>query len=127
MFEWPEELQMVRAAVRDFVDQEIRPHREELEHGDMPPYELLRKLYAVFGIGAMGRESFERRIAAEKQPQQTPPDVREVDGDDTEGGGRSGFGAAMAMMPIIELCKCSPGMVTALGVSVGLTAAAIES
>jgi alkylation response protein AidB-like acyl-CoA dehydrogenase len=29
------------------------------------------------------------------------------------------------MLPIIELCKCSPGMVTAMGVSVGLTAAAI--
>ena len=31
MFEWPEELQMVRDAVRTFVDNEIRPHREELE------------------------------------------------------------------------------------------------
>ena len=30
-------------------------------------------------------------------------------------------------MPIIELCKCSPGMVTGLGVSVGLTATAINS
>ena len=31
------------------------------------------------------------------------------------------------MLPIIELCKCSPGMVTAMGVSVGLTATAIMS
>jgi alkylation response protein AidB-like acyl-CoA dehydrogenase len=31
------------------------------------------------------------------------------------------------MLPIIELCKCSPGMVTAMGVSVGLTSAAIMS
>ncbi len=30
MFEWPEELQMVRDAVRQFVDNEVRPHREEL-------------------------------------------------------------------------------------------------
>src|SRR6266403_659225 len=50
MFEWPEELQMVRDAVRQFVDNEIRPHREELEHGDLPPYDLLRKLYATFGM-----------------------------------------------------------------------------
>ena len=28
----------------------------------------------------------------------------------------------MTLLPIIELCKCSPGMVTAMGVSVGLTA-----
>ena len=33
----------------------------------------------------------------------------------------------MFMLPIIELCRCSPGMVTALGVSMGLTAAAIMS
>ena len=33
----------------------------------------------------------------------------------------------MFTIPIIELCRCSPGMVTAMGVSVGLTAAAIMS
>jgi alkylation response protein AidB-like acyl-CoA dehydrogenase len=128
MFEWPEELQMVRGAVRDFVDQEIRPHRDDLEHGDMPPYDLLRKLYAAFGIGAMARDSFDRRIAQLRAAEDgkatpTPDDTA----DDDDGSPRPGFGAAMAMMPIIELCKCSPGMVTALGVSVGLTAAAIES
>jgi alkylation response protein AidB-like acyl-CoA dehydrogenase len=125
MFEWPEELEMVRGAVRDFVDTEIRPHRDELEHGDLPPYDLLRKLYAAFGIGSMARDAFERRIAlAREAADGTPASRRDHDGD---GDGRGGFGAAMAMMPIIELCKCSPGMVTAMGVSVGLTAAAIES
>jgi alkylation response protein AidB-like acyl-CoA dehydrogenase len=119
MFEWPEELEMVRSAVRDFVDQEIRPHRDELEHGDLPPYDLLRKLYTTFGIGAMQRDNFERRIAIAKGEAEAPK-------RDGQGGG-GGFGAAMAMVPIIELCKCSPGMVTAMGVSVGLTAAAIDS
>src|ERR671915_783891 len=33
----------------------------------------------------------------------------------------------MFRIPIIELCRCSPGMVTAMGVSVGLTAASIMS
>src|SRR5262249_7945753 len=120
MFEWPEELEMVRSAVRDFVDQEIRPHREELEHGDLPPYDLLRNLYKTFGIGSIQRARLDRRIAIAKGEAEAP----KSDGD---GGGRGGFGAAMAMVPIIELCKCSPGMVTAMGVSVGLTAAAIES
>src|SRR5205823_11140584 len=36
-------------------------------------------------------------------------------------------GGGFTLLPIIELCKCSPGMVTALGVSVGLTAAAINA
>src|SRR5262245_2746239 len=116
MYEWSEELKMIRDAVRQFVDNEVRPHREELEHGDLPPYDLLRKLYTTFGMDAMARDSFKRRIEAEKTGE-----TRERG----EGGG--GGGAGMTMLPIIELCKCSPGMVTALGVSVGLTATAIMS
>jgi acyl-CoA dehydrogenase len=116
MFEWSEELMMVREAVRTFVDAEIRPHREELEHGDLPPYDLLRKLYKTFGMDQMAADSFDKRIAAEEAPQQEAKTER-------EGGGGGGF----TMLPIIELCKCSPGMVTAMGVSVGLTAAAIMS
>src|SRR6476646_1118151 len=114
MFEWPEELQMVRDAVRQFVDNEIRPHREELEHGDMPPYDLLRKLYKTFGMDQMAADSIDKRIAAEEGGEAPKR---------AEGGGGGGF----TMLPIIELCKCSPGMVTAMGVSVGLTAAAIMS
>src|SRR6476660_8980393 len=115
MFEWSEELKMVRDAVRTFVDTEIRPHREELEHGDLPPYDLLRKLYRTFGMDAMARDSFARRIEAEKN------------GTQSGRGGGGGGGGGFTLLPIIELCKCSPGMVTALGVSVGLTSAAIMS
>jgi acyl-CoA dehydrogenase len=113
MFEWPEELQMVRDAVRQFVDNEIRPHREELEHGDLPPYDLLRKLYTTFGMDQLAADSFDRRIAAEEG-------ASGVEREEPRGGG-------FTLLPIIELCKCSPGMVTALGVSVGLTATAINS
>src|SRR3954470_12926350 len=115
MFEWSEELLMVRDAVRTFVDTEIRPHREELEHGDLPPYDLLRKLYKTFGMDQMAADSFDKRIAAEENP--APAEKSE------RGGGGGGF----TLLPIIELCKCSPGMVTAMGVSVGLTSAAIMS
>src|SRR3954454_8487378 len=115
MFEWPEDLQMVRDAVRQFVDNEIRPHREELEHGDLPPYDLLRKMYKTFGMDQMAADGFDKRIAAEEAGK---PQAR------GEGGGG---GAGFTLLPIIELCKCSPGMVTAMGVSVGLTAAAINA
>ena len=114
MFEWTEELKMVRDAVRQFVDNEVRPHREELEHGDLPPYDLLRKFYKTFGMDQMAADSFDRRIAAEEKGETR---------DTERGGGGGGF----TMLPIIELCKCSPGMVTAMGVSVGLTSAAIMS
>ncbi len=119
MFEWPEELTMVRDAVRQFVDNEIRPHREELEHGDLPPYDLLRKLYKTFGMDQMAADSFDRRVAAEEKGESAAPRREARAG----GGGGGGF----TLLPIIELCKCSPGMVTAMGVSVGLTATAIMS
>ena len=121
MFEWSEEQQMIRDALRRFVDEEIRPHRQELEYGDLPPYDLLRKMYATFGMDAMQRELFARRIKRER----SGGDVeRERSGGDAERGGGD---SSLFVLPIIELCRCSPGMVTALGVSVGLTAAAILS
>src|SRR3954452_6228030 len=66
MFEWSEEHKMIRDAVRQFVEAEIVPKRDELEHGDLPPYDLLRKLYTTFGMDQMARDSFKRRIDAEK-------------------------------------------------------------
>ena len=121
MFEWSEEQRMIRDAVRQFVEKEIKPHVEALEHGDMPPYDILRKLFATFGMDAMARESFKRRIEREKAVLAGKADERPA--RDGGGGGDSG----MTLIPIIELCRYCPGMVTAMGVSMGLTASAIMS
>ena len=67
MFEWSEEQLMIRDAVRQFVEAEIAPKREELEHGDLPPYDILRKLFATFGMDAMARAAFKSRIEREKR------------------------------------------------------------
>jgi alkylation response protein AidB-like acyl-CoA dehydrogenase len=117
MFEWSEEQQMIRTAVRQFVEAEVAPLREELEHGDLPPYDVLRKLFATFGMDAMARDSFKKRIEAEKAGEERA--AREGPRDATQ--------VAMTMIPIIELCRYSPGLVTAMGVSMGLTASAIMS
>ena len=119
MYEWSEEQEMVRQAVRDFVDREIRPHREALEFGDMAPYDLLRRLFATFGMDAMQRESFKKRIERERAiaAGESVPESSD--------GARDPNGIAFTMIPIIELCRVCPGMVTAMGVSMGLTGAAI--
>ena len=57
MFEWSDEHRMMIEAVRQFVDKEIVPHLTELEHGDLPPYDLLRKMFSTFGIDAAARDS----------------------------------------------------------------------
>ena len=116
---------MIRGAVRDFVEKEVRPHREELEHGDMPPYDILRKLYKTFGLDTMAAASFDKRIAREEAGQSGRGAEASDEASDGANDGAGG-NAGMTMLPIIELCRCSPGMVTAMGVSVGLTAAAIN-
>ena len=122
MIEWSEQHQMIRDTVRRFIEDEIVPHLDELEHGDMPPYDILRKLYSTFGIDEMSRARFDKQIEREKQG--LP--AREKPADD---GARSNRGdqAAMSLIPIVELCHYCPGMVTAMGVSTGLTAAAVMS
>jgi alkylation response protein AidB-like acyl-CoA dehydrogenase len=120
MFEWSEEHQMIRDAVKRFVDDEIRPHVEELEHGDLPPYDILRKLFATFGMDAMARDRFQKQIAREKA-------VAAGEAEAAPTRERSGGDSGMSLIPIIELCRVCPGMVTAMGVSMGLTSAAIMS
>jgi alkylation response protein AidB-like acyl-CoA dehydrogenase len=119
MIEWSESHEMIRDAVRRFIDEELVPHVEELEHGDLPPYDILRKLYATFGMDEMARTRFEKQIEAARSGK--PPRAKRDEGPST---GRADQ-AAMQLIPIIELCRHCPGMVTALGVSVGLTAAAV--
>ncbi|MCZ7630036.1 MAG: acyl-CoA dehydrogenase family protein [Microthrixaceae bacterium] len=80
MIRWSDEQEMVRQAVRSFVDSEIRPHREALEFGDMAPYDLLRKMFRTFGMDAMARTpspsglpgSGQRRRASRTQVGRTP-------------------------------------------------------
>jgi acyl-CoA dehydrogenase len=126
VFEWTDEQEMVRAAVRDFVEKEVVPHHRELEHGDLPPYEILRKLFSTFGMDTLARDRFERQIARERAGEGL--DVTDRGEADAPRDPREAANAvAFQMIPIIELCRWSPGMVTAMGVSMGLTPAAIMS
>ena len=49
MYEWSETDLMIRDAVRAFIDKEIRPNLDALESGEIPPYPIIRKLFAEFG------------------------------------------------------------------------------
>ena len=123
MIEWSEQHQMIRDAIRRFVEEEIKPNQEALEHGDLPPYDILRKLYSTFGMDEMARTRFDKQIALEKRiaAGEEVPKKKPRTGDT---GGR-GDSVAMSLIPIIELCRYCPGLVTAMGVSTGLTGAAI--
>jgi len=109
----------VRDAVREFIDKEIRPHIDDLEDGELEPYPIVRKLFATFGIDAMSRDALDKRLAR----------MRDGSGSESTAGGGSGGGmfgggsaqAGMSFVVISELCRVSMGIVTGLGVSLGLT------
>jgi alkylation response protein AidB-like acyl-CoA dehydrogenase len=122
MIEWSEEQEAIRDAIRKFVEAEIAPNLDGLEHGDTPPYDVLRKFVNTFGIAEMQRRRGEARIERERADArgESPP---ERDADESD----PGVGLALQLLPIIEISRYCPGMVTALGVSMGLTAGAILS
>ena len=115
MFEWSEEQLAIRDAVRRFVEEEVKPQVEELEHGETPPYAVIRKLYQTFGLDVMARESAKKAIERKANGSAVPAARG-------EGGGGS---AAMTLIPIVELCHYCPGIVTAMGVSTGLAGGTI--
>ncbi len=63
MIEWSEQHLTIRDMVRRFVTAEIKPRLTELEHGDLPPYDILRKMMAAFGLDEMARLRFQKQIA----------------------------------------------------------------
>src|SRR3954468_21324983 len=115
MLEWSDVDIAVRDAVREFVDKEVRPHVDALESGEMEPYPIIRKLFTTFGIDAMARDSLEKRLA------------RMRDGNEKPGGasggmfGGDGGSAGMGFVVVSELCRVCMGVVTGMGVSLGLT------
>jgi alkylation response protein AidB-like acyl-CoA dehydrogenase len=121
VLEWSDVDIAVRDAVREFVDKEIRPHVDDLESGEMAPYPIIRKLFSAFGIDAMARDALEKRLA------------RLRDGGTTAGASPSGmFGGGsdqggMGFVLISELCRVCMGIVTGVGVSLGLTVPTIAS
>ncbi|WP_028935825.1 acyl-CoA dehydrogenase family protein [Pseudonocardia spinosispora] len=104
MLRWSEEQLMYRDAVRRFVETVIVPEREALEHQGRPPYEVLRRFYKEFGVGESAIERFEATLSGGPKPPRS---------------------AAEKIIPLIEFARHSPGLVTALGASIDLTAGAI--
>ena len=113
MLDWSEESQAVIEALRSFIDNEIRPQLDAIEHEGVPPYDLMRSMYKTFGLDELAAESFERALARKKNGEGPPI------------GDRALSSVEMGLIPTVELCRVSPGIVTSLGVSTGLAGGTI--
>jgi alkylation response protein AidB-like acyl-CoA dehydrogenase len=121
MLEWSDIDIAVRDAVREFVEKEVRPHVDALESGEMEPYPIIRKLFMTFGIADMARDSLNKRFARLRDGGQ--PSEKKSSGGMFGGDGAS---AGMGFVVVSELCRVSMGVVTGMGVSLGLTVPTIQ-
>ncbi|WP_068185048.1 acyl-CoA dehydrogenase family protein [Mycobacterium sp. UM_CSW] len=120
MFEWSDTDLMVRDAVRQFVDKEIRPHLDELESGELSPYPIARKLFSQFGLDVMAAESVKKMLERERAGKNEKHDGA---------GDSGGMGAQGSMVAVLvsEIARVSIGLLSTASVSLGLGAATIMS
>jgi len=121
MFAWNDTHLMVRDMIRGFCTDHLIPNLDALDTEQMLPYPIMRKMFDDFGMGEMQVSQFEAKLKRKEA---------EAAGEPTTGGASpmgmsKGDAAALRAIPTIELSRHCPGLVTALGVSVGLTAEAI--
>ena len=124
MIEWSDTDLMVRDAVRQFVDKEIRPHLDELETGALSPYPIARRLFSQFGLDVMAAESVKSMLERERARE---AGVASDEKPDSAGG--LGMGAPESMMAVLvsEIARVSIGLLSTASVSLGLGAATIMS
>lgn len=128
MFEWSETDLMIRDGVRGFITKEIRPHLDALDSGEMSPYPIIRKLFAEFGIDTMAGEAVEATLAKERAREEGTEPETVASGDSASGSGGA-FDGQDSLMAVLtsELAGACMGLVSALGVSIGLGATTIMS
>jgi alkylation response protein AidB-like acyl-CoA dehydrogenase len=125
MIEWSDTDIIMRDTMRAFIAKEIRPHLDALESGELSPYPIARKLFSEFGLDVMAAEAVKGML--EKERAKESSDVEQS--SSKQGGGPSGIAAqaSMAVAMVSELAGVSIGLLSTVGVSLGLGAATIMS
>ncbi len=130
MIEWSDTDLIMRDTVREFIAKEIRPHLDGLETGELSPYPFARKLFSEFGLDAMAADAvksmLDRQRAKESAAGSAEPRQEKAK---SSGGGLGDIGAqaSMAAVMVVELAAVSIGLLSTIGVSLGLGASTIMS
>jgi len=123
MFEWSDTDLIMRDTVREFIDKEIRPHLDALETGEISPYPIARKLFSEFGLDVLAAEAVKTMLDKERER----AGHAESEKRSSPGLGDVGAQASMAAVLVSELAGVSIGLLSTIGVSLGLGAATIMS
>jgi hypothetical protein len=122
MFEWSDTDLLMRDTVRGFIDKEIRPHLDALETGELSPYPIARKLFSEFGLDVLAAEAVKTMLDKERARHAESEEKRS-----SAGLGGLGAQASMAAVLVSELAGVSIGLLSTIGVSLGLGATTIMS
>ncbi|MGB3476053.1 MAG: acyl-CoA dehydrogenase family protein [Mycobacterium sp.] len=130
MIEWSDTDVIMRDTVREFIDKEIRPHLDALESGELSPFPIARKLFSEFGLDVMAAETVKGMLEKQRAKEASIA-AGEPKSEKREGGsgglGELGGQLSMAAAMVSELSGVSIGLLSTIGVSLGLGAATIAS
>ncbi|MEN4479491.1 acyl-CoA dehydrogenase family protein [Mycolicibacterium cosmeticum] len=128
MIEWSDTDVIMRDTVREFIDKEIRPSLDLLERGEVSPYPFARKLFSEFGLDTMAAEAVQSMLNRQRAKESGSGADRSATSSQPGGGlGDIGAQASMAAVMVSELAGVSIGLLSTIGVSLGLGAATIMS
>ena len=128
MFEWSDTDLIIRDTVREFIDKEIRPQLDALETGELSPYPIARKLFSEFGLDVLAAEAVKTMLDKERAKEAVVDDGEpRTEKRSSAGLGDLGAQASMAAVLVSELAGVSIGLLSTIGVSLGLGAATIMS
>jgi alkylation response protein AidB-like acyl-CoA dehydrogenase len=127
MIEWSDTDEIMRDTVRAFIDKEIRPHLDELESGEISPFPIARKLFSEFGLDVMAGEAVKSML--ERQRAKSDGAQSDAGEKKSAGGGLGDLGGQLSMAAVMvsELSGVSIGLLSTIGVTLGLGAATIAS
>ncbi|MBY0442274.1 MAG: acyl-CoA dehydrogenase family protein [Mycobacteriaceae bacterium] len=123
MIEWSDTDIVMRDAIRGFIDKQIRPHLAALENGELSPYPLARQLFSQFGLDVLAAQSVRKMLDRER----VNTDAERVQKKTSAGLNGLAGQASMAAVMVSELAGVSIGLLSTVGVSLGLGAATIIS
>ncbi len=131
MIEWSDTDIIMRDTVREFIGKEIRPHLDALESGELSPYPIARKLFSEFGLDVMAAEAVKTMLDKQREKESAiaggEPEPENKRSSSPGGVGALGEQASMAAVMFAELSGVSIGLLSTIGVSLGLGAATIMS
>jgi alkylation response protein AidB-like acyl-CoA dehydrogenase len=127
MIGWSDTDEMMRDAIRGFIDKEIRPQLDALESGEIPPYPLARKLFSEFGLDVLAAEAVKNMLDRRRERLESRRDAPTSEPNQATGFGEMAGQASMAAVLVSELAGVSIGLLSTVGVSLGLGAATIMS